>query len=79
MKLVKIVWDDAHDYASGKWVDKKEAQGKAAIGVKVTTVGLLLKEGKKYYTIAHTVTQENDVRGVFNIPRSTVRSIKILK
>jgi len=66
---------DAHDAHLGEWVDPK----KVDIGIKVVTVGILVKRTKKYITITHTKTEEGDVRGTFNIPIATIVGIKTLK
>ena len=75
MRYVEIIWDDAHDAHSGEWVPKKGT----AVGMKVTTVGLLVKKTRTYYVVSHTQTEDGDVRGTFNIPISGVRSIRTLK
>jgi len=75
LHYVEISWLDAHDAHLGEWVDPK----KVDIGIKVVTVGILVKRTKKYITITHTKTEEGDVRGTFNIPIATIVGIKTLK
>lgn len=75
MKYVEIVWDDAHDAHSGEWVPK----GKTAVGMSITTVGILVKKTRTYYVVSHSQTEEGDVRGTFNIPISGVKTVRKLK
>jgi hypothetical protein len=75
LHYVEISWMDAHDAHLGEWVDPK----KVDIGIKVVTIGILVKKTKKYITVTHTKTEEGDVRGTFNIPIATIVGIKTLK
>lgn len=74
LHYVEISWYDAHDAHLGEWVAPKSV----AVGMKVVTVGILVKKTKKYITVTHTKTEEGDVRGTFNVPIACIAGIKTL-
>ena len=73
MNLVRIEWLDAA--ASNSWHDKPDCK---ISGTPVTTWGLLIFEDEKWVQIAHT-DGGSAWQGVFEIPRSTVLSIEVVR
>jgi hypothetical protein len=73
MKLrpVVIVWRDACHHAPGEWLDGAPDD----LQVMVTTVGFLIRKGKRHLVVAQSVCDGGLLTGVFSIPRSNVVKI----
>jgi len=77
MKLVRIKWRDATFHSAG-WKSIKES--KEYEGWIVESVGFLVKETKKEYTLAMTLDAEREETiGVFTIPKGWTTEVKELK
>ena len=74
MKLVHIEWVDAHHIGPGEWVDPDDIEP----GVKVITVGFLLNDRHKHYTVAATIDEAGHATGVFSIPKACVRRYTVI-
>ena len=68
---VAIIWDDAHHIGADLWLDPTDVEP----GVRVTTVGLLVKRTRTHYVIAHSLDGSGNITGTFAIPRCTVHKI----
>lgn len=71
---VEIVWNDAHDVGAGEWLDTTNLTE----GMVVTSVGILVKKTRTNYIITHSLTEDDQARGTFNIPKGMVISIRTL-
>lgn len=67
MKVVRIVWRDAHHIGPGEWIDRG-----CKAGVEVVTVGFYLGRRNGCHVVAHTRQADGSVTGVFAIPASNV-------
>ena len=74
MKLVHIEWSDAHHIGAGEWVDPDELRP----GVAIITVGFLLTDKHKHYTVAASIDEAGHATGVFAVPKSAVKRYTIL-
>ena len=68
---VAIIWDDAHHVGADLWLDPTDLEP----GVRVTTVGLLVKKTRTHYVIAHSLDDSGNITGTFAVPRVCVHKI----
>ena len=67
---VLIEWSDSTHIAPGTWVDREDAGDPGPCDV--ITVGWLIAKDKRSVTIASSLTEADDVTGVFTIPRAII-------
>ena len=77
-KLVLIQWEDSASPMSGSWQDADQIINKP---VTVTSVGYVMKEGKRAVTVASHLAGERTlhcVNGLMTIPKSCILKRKEL-
>lgn len=75
VRLVRIVWRDAHHIGAGEWFDP---DGVELAPCECVTVALLIRESPAAVLVAHTVQEDGDCTGGFVIPRANIVSLETL-
>ena len=73
-----IEWDDSNSPADGGWLDKGSVIRGVHGGTVCRSVGVPIKETKKYITLAAHFAGK-DVSGAMCIPKSAILKRKMLK
>ena len=74
-RAVLVIWRDACDRDNGNWT-----AGRGEPGAKITTVGILWKKTRDYYSVCQSFDDNDEplMRNVFDIPRSAVIEMRTL-
>ena len=71
---VHIEWTDAAHHAAGEWVDPDDLDPRCP----VVTVGLLIARRRGHHVVAHSVQPDGQCTGVFSIPNSAIKRVRVL-
>ncbi len=74
-KLVRIVWDDAHELAYG-WKETDELKPQPEL---IESVGFLVQESESHVVLASCLSADGYHNGHFQIPRALIVSQRVLK
>lgn len=75
MKLVKVVWVDAEDFAEQTWVDRSDLESFKQADCEVESVGFLVSSTKKFVILAADAIRGGTLGRVTKIPRRMVKFI----
>lgn len=74
MKIVKVTWTDSVVFS-----EQKDILGDDLSPGELETVGFLIRDEKEHIALAMELIEQENVRLVVSIPRTCIKSIKILE